>query len=54
MSKANANASRAVQPMVKLGDVVDNVNDFFDRDSGEPARYIAGEHPDDGDPTVRH
>lgn len=38
---------------VKLGDVVDNVNDYYDRNSTEAERYIAGEHIDEGSRAVR-
>lgn len=38
---------------VCLSDVVENVNDFFDRESGEAIRYVAGEHIDEGDLRVR-
>ena len=38
---------------VRFGDVIDNVNDFFDRCNGEATRYVAGEHIDEGDIRVR-
>ena len=38
---------------VKLGDVAENINDYFDRDGGDEARYVAGEHIDEGTLTVR-
>ena len=39
--------------LVRLGEVVDNVNDFFDRNSEESIRFVAGEHIDEGDLRVR-
>lgn len=39
--------------IVRLGDVVDNVNDFFDRNSSDAVRYVAGEHIDERDLRVR-
>lgn len=38
---------------VRLGDVVENINDFFDRNAGTPVRYVAGEHIDEGNLEVR-
>lgn len=38
---------------VSLGDVVENINDYFERDVDEPTRYVAGEHVDEGQLTVR-
>lgn len=38
---------------VKLADVVENINDFFDRESDETVRYVAGEHIVEGDLNVR-
>ena len=38
---------------VKLSDVVENINDYFDRDSGEVARFVAGQHIDEGQLKVR-
>ncbi|TBE31675.1 hypothetical protein U8P71_04885 [Rhizobium ruizarguesonis] len=37
---------------VALGDVVENINEYFDRDNDEPSRYIAGEHVDEGKLTI--
>jgi len=37
----------------RLGDVVENVNNFFIDRSGEAIRYVAGEHIDEGDLKVR-
>jgi type I restriction enzyme S subunit len=39
--------------LVKLGEVVENINDFFDRGSGQVIKYVAGEHVDEGDLSVR-
>lgn len=39
--------------IVRLGDVVENVNDFFGHNSGETIRYVAGEHIDEGNLLVR-
>lgn len=39
--------------IVRLGDVVENVNDFFSRNTGNTVRYVAGEHIDEGDLRVR-
>jgi type I restriction enzyme S subunit len=38
---------------VKLGDVVNNINDYYDRNSTKVERYIAGEHIDEGSLSVR-
>lgn len=38
---------------VQLGDVVDNVNEYFDRNSLIPERYVAGEHIDENSLSVR-
>ena len=38
---------------VRLGDVVKNVDSFFDRTSGHSVNYVAGEHIDEGDLRVR-
>lgn len=38
---------------VRLGDVVENIDHYFDRNAGEVARYVAGEHIDEGSLTVR-
>ena len=34
--------------LVKLSDVVRNIDEFVDRSSGEVWRYVAGEHIDEG------
>lgn len=39
--------------IVRLGDVVENINDFYDRKSEDAVRYVAGEHIDEGDIRVR-
>jgi type I restriction enzyme S subunit len=39
--------------LVKLGDVVDVVTDYWDRDPTRPERFVAGEHIDEGDLRVR-
>lgn len=39
--------------LVRLGDVVENINDFFGRENGTTVRYVAGEHIDEGDLRVR-
>lgn len=38
---------------MRLGDVVENINEFFDRNSGDELRYVAGEHLDEGDLQVK-
>ena len=38
---------------VKLSDVVENINDYFDRDSGEVAKFVAGQHIDECQLKVR-
>lgn len=53
MSDQNNKALKTGWRRVKLGDVVENVNDFFDRNSDVSTRYVAGEHIDDGDLIVR-
>lgn len=49
MNKKNApNPTR-----VRLGEVVENVNEFFERHRQDTVRYVAGEHIDEGDLRVR-
>src|SRR5690606_32739813 len=38
---------------VTLSDVVENINDYFNRGSGEVAKFVAGQHIDEGDLSVR-
>lgn len=38
---------------VRLGDVVDVITDYWDRDSSKPERFVAGEHVDEGELRVR-
>lgn len=38
---------------VKLSEVVENINDYFDRDSDQVARYVAGQHIDEKQLAVR-
>ena len=45
--------SKAGWTRVALGDVARNINDYFDRDTDEPIRFIAGEHVDEGQLKVR-
>ena len=33
---------------VALGDVVDVITDYWDRDPSRPERFVAGEHIDEG------
>jgi type I restriction enzyme S subunit len=49
----NNNALKPGWCVVRLGDVVENINDFFDRNNEESVRYVAGEHIDEGDLRVR-
>lgn len=44
--------SKAGWTEVALGDVVENINEYFDRDNDEPSRYVAGEHVDEGKLTI--
>src|SRR5688500_12657141 len=53
MSEKNKQHANSGWRSVRLGDVVENVNDFFGRNSGEVVRYVAGEHIDEGDLRVR-
>lgn len=53
MDKAASVGLRRGWRRVRLGDVVENVNDFFADRSGEAIRYVAGEHIDEGDLRVR-
>lgn len=46
-------SNKAGWTRVAFGDVVRNINDYFDRDNDEPTRYIAGEHVDEGQLKVR-
>ncbi len=48
MSKAETAILTPGWQRVRLGDVVENVNDFFVDRSGEAIRYVAGEHIDEG------
>lgn len=45
--------SKAGWTRVSFGDVARNINDYFERDGDEAARYIAGEHVDEGQTKVR-
>jgi type I restriction enzyme S subunit len=36
----------------RLGDVVENVNEYYDRSSAQPERYLAGDHIDEGSLSV--
>ena len=38
---------------VVLGDVVDVVTDYWDRNADVPERFVAGEHIDEGDLRIR-
>ncbi|MEE4382791.1 MAG: restriction endonuclease subunit S [Pseudomonadales bacterium] len=38
---------------VSLGDVAQNINDYFDRENDKPTRFIAGEHIEEGQLNVR-
>ncbi len=38
---------------VSLGDVVEVINDYWDRDTTTPERLVAGEHIDEGDMRIR-
>jgi restriction endonuclease S subunit len=40
-------------PVYRLGDVVENVNEYYDRNSAKPERYLAGDHIDEGSISVR-
>lgn len=53
MSDEKNNSLRSGWRRVRLGDVVENIDDFFDRDSQQSVRYVAGEHIDEGDLIVR-
>lgn len=53
MSRPETDSVRRGWRRVRLGDVVDNINDFRDRDNSEAMRYVAGEHIDEGDLNVR-
>lgn len=44
---------KPVWEQVSLGDVVDVVTEYWDRDSTRPERFVAGEHIDEGDLRVR-
>ena len=45
--------SKAGWTIVALGDVVDIINQYWDRDTTVPERLVAGEHIDEGDLRVR-
>lgn len=53
MSDMKNAAASSCTHLTRLGDVVENINDFFDRASTESIRYVAGEHIDEGDMRVR-
>ena len=53
MSRAESARRRPGWRRVRLGDVVENVNDFYVHRLGEAIRYVAGEHIDEGDLRVR-
>lgn len=46
-------SNKAGWTRASFGDVARNINDYFDRDGDEAARYIAGEHVDEGNLKVR-
>lgn len=53
MSKASKISMCETQRVVRLGDVVENVNDFFSPVNGEVIRYVAGEHINEGELRVK-
>lgn|GEM_PF-5407007 len=50
---SNKKSPEGAAPLVRLGDIVDNINDFFDHEVGDTLKYVAGEHIDEGDLRVR-
>lgn len=46
-------SNKAGWTRVAFGDVAQNINDYFERDTDEATRYIAGEHVDEGQLKVR-
>jgi len=53
MPDLTVNRKHAKSTKVALGDVVDVVNDYWDRDATTPERLVAGEHIDEGDMRIR-
>ncbi|MDP3720337.1 MAG: hypothetical protein Q8T13_21450 [Acidobacteriota bacterium] len=53
MTETAAKRSKAGSTIVALGDVVDIINRYWDRDTAVPERLVAGEHIDEGELRVR-
>src|SRR5688572_312399 len=53
MPEMDTRRSKTGWTVVALGDVVDIINQYWDRDTTVPERLVAGEHIDEGDLRVR-